>query len=258
MRYIFQALILVWIIALVGAVQTGAWSGIIAQNGDIITLAKWNEMATKVINSFSQSGNTWGTKMILGSNDSQPLALETNNTERLMILSGGNIGIGTTNPQNSLELNSAVVNTSGLRFTQLTPTSPTSSGAQTIGVTALGDVITVPNGFPTILTTTATQANTSNTVYQNINTLQFPVIAGKVYKVKVFIVYNSAATTTGIRLRAVAPNNYWYSMSVTSAATTSQYRSFYNNGTTGLLSTASVATTGNIAEVDALLMPTTS
>ena len=258
MRFLMQVVIIASLITFTGVLQTGAWNGIIAQGGDMINLAKWNEMATQVINSFSQSGNTWGTKMILGSNDSQPVAIETNGTERVTISSGGNIGIGAVNPQNKLELNTSVVNTSGLRLTQLTTTSPTSTGAQTIGVTALGDVIAVPNGFPTILTTTATQANTSNTVYQNMNVLQFPVVAGKVYKFKAFIVYNSAATTTGIRLRATAPNNYWYSMTITSTATTSQYRAFYNNGTTGLLSTASVATTGNVAEVDGILMPTTS
>lgn len=45
-------------------------------------------MANQVIIALTQSGNTFGTKVILGSNDNQPLGIETNNTERITVLSG--------------------------------------------------------------------------------------------------------------------------------------------------------------------------
>ena len=54
----------------------------------------------------------------------------------------GNVGIGTTDPGNKLEIKAATANTSGLKFTNLTSSSPTSSGA-TLGVDGSGNVITV-------------------------------------------------------------------------------------------------------------------
>ena len=70
--------------------------------------------------------------------------------------------------------------------------------------------------------------------------------------------YNAAATTTGIRLRFVAPNSFWYTATVNSSTTASQYRALYNNGSTALLSTASVATTGNVATIEGTMIPATS
>ena len=49
-------------------------------------------------NAFVQGGNSFGATAVLGTNDAQSLALETNGTARLTILSGGNVGIGITNP----------------------------------------------------------------------------------------------------------------------------------------------------------------
>lgn len=54
MRYFYQFFIVAWIVALVGIVQTGAWSGIIAQSGDILNIAKWNEMANMVMSGITQ------------------------------------------------------------------------------------------------------------------------------------------------------------------------------------------------------------
>ena len=54
----------------------------------------------------------------------------------------GNVGIGTTDPGNKLEIKAATTNASGLKFTNLTSSSPTSSGA-TLGVDASGNVVTV-------------------------------------------------------------------------------------------------------------------
>jgi hypothetical protein len=61
----------------------------------------------------------------------------------------GNLGIGdfsTTAPATKLEIKSGTANTSGLRLTNLTSATPTSTGAS-LGVDANGNVITVPASF---------------------------------------------------------------------------------------------------------------
>lgn len=54
----------------------------------------------------------------------------------------GKVGIGVVSPTSKLEINSDTTNISGLRFTKLTSTTPTSGGA-TLGVDASGKVVTV-------------------------------------------------------------------------------------------------------------------
>lgn len=60
------------------------------------------------------------------------------------------VGIGTTNPNNTLEINSAVANKSGLRFTQLNSNSLKNSPiGNVLAVDNLGDVI-ITDTFPKI------------------------------------------------------------------------------------------------------------
>jgi hypothetical protein len=66
----------------------------------------------------------------------------TASNEVARFTSSGNVGIGTNNPTSKLEITTGVSNSSGLRLTNLTSTSPASSGA-TLGVDAAGNVITV-------------------------------------------------------------------------------------------------------------------
>jgi len=47
-------------------------------------------------NAFVQGGNSFGTTALLGTNDAQPLALETNGTTRMSINSNGNVAINTS------------------------------------------------------------------------------------------------------------------------------------------------------------------
>lgn len=85
-------------------------------------------------------GNANGVKKTIGSNDNFGIGFETNGTEKLTILAGGNVGIGTTGPLSLLHVK----------------TASTASGAVNIGVfgssEAAGDVVTesivkIVNGF---------------------------------------------------------------------------------------------------------------
>lgn len=55
-------------------------------------------------NSILNNGNSFGVPIVIGSNDSQPLHLETNGTNKLTVLSGGNIGVGLENPATKFEV----------------------------------------------------------------------------------------------------------------------------------------------------------
>jgi hypothetical protein len=50
-------------------------------------------------------GNTNGAKKSIGSIDNQDIGILTNNTERITVLKGGNVGIGTTGPGANLTVN---------------------------------------------------------------------------------------------------------------------------------------------------------
>ncbi|MBK9321535.1 MAG: hypothetical protein IPM97_01015 [Bdellovibrionaceae bacterium] len=53
---------------------------------------------------FVQNGNIFGASAVLGTNDANSLEFETNNSTKMTILSGGNVGIGTTTPGSKLEV----------------------------------------------------------------------------------------------------------------------------------------------------------
>lgn len=53
---------------------------------------------------FQQGGNSFGATAVLGTNDSNNLEFETNGTTRMTILSGGNVGIGSTSPTTNFVL----------------------------------------------------------------------------------------------------------------------------------------------------------
>ncbi len=60
--------------------------------------------------------------------------------------STGRLGVGTTFPNNRVEITSATANTSGLRFTNLTAASPTvASNGKSLSVDVNGDVVLMPS-----------------------------------------------------------------------------------------------------------------
>jgi hypothetical protein len=67
--------------------------------------ASFATTASFVANAFVQNGNSFGTQALLGTNDAQNLALETNGTVRMTISgSNGFVGIGTTSPESLLHI----------------------------------------------------------------------------------------------------------------------------------------------------------
>lgn len=82
---------------------TGNLLSVSNSSGNITSVTPAYILATG--GAFIQSGNTFGTTAILGTNDAFGLAFETNNTQAIRIDTSQNVGIGTTNPQTRLHLN---------------------------------------------------------------------------------------------------------------------------------------------------------
>ncbi|WP_426479148.1 hypothetical protein ACP3T3_06775 [Chryseobacterium sp. CBSDS_008] len=76
-------------------------------------------------------------------NPSAGVPTPTQQANDVVVTQQGRIGVGTSTPSSSLEINSFQANRSGLKFTNLTTASPLSSGA-TLGIDTSGNVITVP------------------------------------------------------------------------------------------------------------------
>ncbi|SHG39906.1 hypothetical protein [Chryseobacterium vrystaatense] len=122
---------------------------------------------------INSSGNS--TKFSVGSTNATSLALRTNNIERFIVLSSGNVGIGTTVPNTKLEISSGTTNVSGTRFTNLNSASPISTG-QTLGVDSVGNVITVAN--PTAASVTTASVNSTTGASFNVNDTAATMVPG--------------------------------------------------------------------------------
>jgi len=60
-------------------------------------------------NAFLQGGNSFGATAVLGTNDTQNLQFETNNSVRMTIGTSGNVGIGTAGPNAQLETTEDII-----------------------------------------------------------------------------------------------------------------------------------------------------
>ena len=90
--------------------NTGSFSGSFTGQftGSLFGTASFASTASflgSTTNAFIQNGNSFGALALLGTNDNNSLALETNGTTRMFISSSGNVGIGTTTPTKGLQLN---------------------------------------------------------------------------------------------------------------------------------------------------------
>lgn len=78
------------------------------------------------VDAFVQGGNSFATTAVIGTNDNQALAFDTNNIERMRILTNGRVGFGTNNPQAVVDARGQVyaeinsLNTPGHAFSNAT------------------------------------------------------------------------------------------------------------------------------------------
>jgi len=98
---------------------------------------KWNALSIGTYDPHWKLGSSFVTATLhfLGTTNAQPLALRTNNTERLRFDALQNVGIGTTTPANRLHIVSGGAGQSGLRTGLV--------NAQLIGTDANGDIVQV-------------------------------------------------------------------------------------------------------------------
>lgn len=104
-------------------------------------------------------GNTPTANQFLGTTNNTDLRINTNGTQRMVVLSGGNVGINITNPANKLHIVHGTTGSSGLRLGSLTSSfTPTfSANGKVLTVDANGDVVlttgvysvglSMPSGF---------------------------------------------------------------------------------------------------------------
>lgn len=145
--------------------------------GSLTLSAGTNIVYTYVDDGSAAQINSSGTstKLSIGTTNASPLALKTNGTERLTLLSNGNVGIGTTTPSSAFELASGTANTSGLRFTNLSSSAPINTG-QALGVDASGNVVTVANPSPTNVSVSS--VNSTSEANFNVNDLVATIVSG--------------------------------------------------------------------------------
>jgi trimeric autotransporter adhesin len=81
-------------------------------SGQVLTtdgsgVTSWSTALTSTTG-FIQDGNSFGAAATLGTNDNFDLNFETNATTKMTVLANGNVGVGTTSPNTTLDLNGAL------------------------------------------------------------------------------------------------------------------------------------------------------
>ncbi|WP_139785450.1 hypothetical protein [Chryseobacterium phocaeense] len=162
-------------------VTTSATEGRISANGSTrgsLALSSGSSTSDILVdNAGAAQINSSGTstKLSIGTTNATPLTIRTNGTEKMAVLSNGNVGIGTVNPNTTLELSSGTANTSGLRFTNLTSATPVGTG-QALGVDASGNLVTVANPSPTNVSISSVNSTTGASF--NVNDLAATIVSG--------------------------------------------------------------------------------
>ena len=164
-------------VGIISSETEGGFSATGSTRGTLSLSSETYMVDTYVDNANTAQMNSSGTtpKFSIGTTNTAPLALKTNGTEKLTLLSNGNTGIGTTAPNTALELASGTPNTSGLRFTNLTSATPISTG-QALGVDATGNVVTVVNPSPANVSIFS--VNSTADANFNVNDLTPVIISG--------------------------------------------------------------------------------
>jgi hypothetical protein len=110
-------------------------------SGDIVVATN------SALNNWSLDGNANGMVKKFGNTDNFDLSVITNNTERLRVLSNGNIGIGAATPNNLLEVagTNTTTGVSGLRLTNLGTATATAANTKMLTVNANGDIVVANN-----------------------------------------------------------------------------------------------------------------
>ncbi len=123
------------------------------------------------------TGNS--TPMNIGSLNAAPVNIETNGVNRVTVTPAGNVGIGTETPTSNLEINSNIVDKSGLRISKLNTSSVPTPNAVGLGIDSNGDVVVVGGATQVArIVFNSVSTNTSNILLPAYNSISFNTIIG--------------------------------------------------------------------------------